>query len=131
MVGTVSGANINLSWTAANDNIGVVGYIIYRDGVVLSTSLTPNFTVTNALTGTHTYTVAAVDAANNKSGQSSGVSLSIYDAADITRDGNINVFDLSWLLSNWSRTGVNDADINGDSVVNVFDLSILLSRWTG
>ena len=131
MVGTVNGANINLSWSAASDNIGVVGYIIYRDGVVLSTSLTPSFTVTNALTGTHTYTVAAVDAANNKSGQSSGVSLSIYDAADITRDGNINVFDLSWLLSNWSRTGVNDADINGDSVVNVFDLSILLSRWTG
>jgi hypothetical protein len=51
--------------------------------------------------------------------------------SDINRDGKVNVFDLSMLLTNWSLTGTNASDVNGDKVVNIFDLSILLSKWTG
>ena len=131
VVGTVNGTSINLTWTAASDNIAVVGYIVYRNGVLLSSTVATNYTVTNAPQGTHVYEVVAVDAANNKSAKSTGVSISIYDAADINRDAKIDVFDLSVMISNWSRTGVNTSDVNGDSVVIVFDLSILLARWTG
>lgn len=129
--GTVSGSNIDLTWTASTDNIGVVGYLIYRDNVLLGTSPSTTFRVTGALTGTHVYTVQATDAANNKSAQSTGTSISIFVTGDINRDGKVDVFDLSALLANWSRTGINSADLNADSIVNVFDLSILLSNWTG
>ena len=47
---------------------------------------------------------------------------------DINADGNVNVFDLSVLLTNWSKTTAN-CDLNKDGTVNVFDLSILLSKW--
>jgi chitodextrinase len=131
VTGVVTGGNIALSWTAASDNIAVSGYLIYRDGVLLGASPTTSFNVVGALSGTHVYSVAAVDAADNKSAQSVGTSISIFAIGDINRDGKVDVFDLSSMLANWGRTGVNVADLNADSVVNVFDLSILLGRWTG
>jgi chitodextrinase len=129
--GTVSGTDINLSWTASTDNIAVIGYWVYRDGVLVGTSVINSFTVKNAPTGTHAYGVVAVDAANNKSAQSAGVNIAVWGIGDINHDGAVNVFDLSIMLSNWNHTGVNTSDLNSDSVVNVFDLSIMLSRWTG
>jgi hypothetical protein len=48
-------------------------------------------------------------------------------AADLNNDGQVNVIDLSMLLSNWTKTGTGD--INSDGAVNITDLSILLSSW--
>jgi hypothetical protein len=48
-------------------------------------------------------------------------------AADLNKDGQVNVTDLSILLSNWTKTGAGD--INTDGTVNISDLSILLSSW--
>lgn len=65
---------INLSWSASTDNVGVTGYRIFRDN-----GATPVGTVTGTTfsdsgqLGTHTYTVAAVDAAGNQSGFSNMV----------------------------------------------------------
>ncbi|MDF2461190.1 MAG: hypothetical protein K0S68_593, partial [Candidatus Saccharibacteria bacterium] len=44
-------------------------------------------------------------------------------AADLNSDNQVNVFDLSGLLSKW---GTSDAaaDINDDGTVNILDLSI-------
>ena len=36
----ISSSQINLSWTASTDNVGVTGYRIYRDGVLIDTSAT-------------------------------------------------------------------------------------------
>jgi hypothetical protein len=47
---------------------------------------------------------------------------------DLNADGQINIFDLSILLSHWGTADAT-ADINHDGTVNVFDLSILLSHW--
>ena len=47
---------------------------------------------------------------------------------DINGDGQVNIFDLSILLSKWS-TNYAPADLNSDGTVNIFDLSILLSHW--
>jgi cellulose 1,4-beta-cellobiosidase len=129
--GAVTGVNAALTWTAATDNVGVASYIVYRDGVQIATSTTANYTVVGALTGSHIYTVVAVDAAGNKSVASAGATIQIYVVGDINRDGKVDVFDLSILLANWSHTGVNTSDLNNDSVVNVFDLSVFLSHWTG
>jgi hypothetical protein len=47
---------------------------------------------------------------------------------DLNGDGQVDVFDLSIMLSAWGQAG-NAADLNGDGTVNIFDLSVLLSHW--
>lgn len=73
----VSSCQINLSWTASTDNVGVTSYKIYRDGGVTPTA-TPTGTTYNSIGLTaatpYSYTVSACDAAGNCSGQSSASS---------------------------------------------------------
>jgi len=73
---------INLAWTAANDNIGVVAYKIFRNGSLIKTLYgsgtgQPPTTFRNSgLTRnvTYTYQVSAVDAAGNVSALSNQAS---------------------------------------------------------
>ncbi len=65
-----SPSQVNLSWTASTDNVGVTGYRVFRDSVQVGTTTAP--TTTFADTGltaatAYTYNVAAVDAAGNVS----------------------------------------------------------------
>ncbi len=50
---------------------------------------------------------------------------------DINGDGQVNVFDLSVLLSHYGQTvpANTNGDLTGDGRVNVFDLSVLLSNY--
>ncbi|TAL07788.1 MAG: hypothetical protein EPO00_08515, partial [Chloroflexota bacterium] len=62
---------LNLSWTASTDNVGVQGYRVYRDGALAATVGTNAFADTGLAGGSaHTYTVAALDGAGNASAQS-------------------------------------------------------------
>ncbi len=64
----VSQSQINLSWTASTDNVGVTGYQVYRDGVAVGTTTGTTYQDKNLAAGsTHTYTVQAYDAAGNQS----------------------------------------------------------------
>ena len=68
----ISSSQINLSWTASTDNVGVTGYKIFRDGVQVGTSATDSFSSTGLAASTvYSYTVSANDAAGNNSAQSS------------------------------------------------------------
>lgn len=71
---SISSSQINLSWNVSTDNIGVIGYKIYRDGGYLK-SITTTSTSDAGLTPLtqYCYTVSAYDAANNESVQSSSV----------------------------------------------------------
>ena len=69
-----SSSQVNLTWTASTDNIGVTGYHVYRNGTQLQTPTPPDATPPTAYTddtaqpGTaYTYQVSAVDAAGNES----------------------------------------------------------------
>jgi hypothetical protein len=71
----VSSSQINLSWTASTDNVGVTGYNVYRGGTKIGTS--PNTTYQDVgLTAStsYSYNVSAFDAAGNTSAQSAGAS---------------------------------------------------------
>jgi hypothetical protein len=71
----VSSSQINLSWTASTDNVGVTGYNVFRGGTKIGTS--PNTSYQDAglaASTTFTYTVSAFDAAGNTSAQSAGAS---------------------------------------------------------
>jgi chitodextrinase len=68
----VSESEIDLSWSASTDNVGVTGYVIYRNGLKLPhvSGTTYHDTGLAASTG-YVYSVQAVDAAGNASAQSS------------------------------------------------------------
>ncbi|MBV1855956.1 DUF4832 domain-containing protein, partial [Catellatospora tritici] len=67
--------SVSLSWSASTDNVGVTGYQVLRDGVVAGSPTGTTFTDTGRSPGnTYQYTVRALDAAGNVSGQSAAVS---------------------------------------------------------
>lgn len=69
----VSSSQINLSWTASTDNVGVTGYRIYRGGTLIhtnGTTLTYSDTGLSASTN-YSYQVSAIDAAGNESTKAS------------------------------------------------------------
>ena len=68
----VSSTEINLSWDASTDDVGVEGYKIYRDGIHIENTTTTSFSDTGLISETrYCYTVSAYDAAGNESPQSS------------------------------------------------------------
>ena len=81
----VSSAQINLSWTASTDNVGVTGYKVYRGGALVGSPATTSYSDTGLTAATsYSYTLAACDAANNCSAQSNPVSATTGSAPDTT-----------------------------------------------
>src|SRR5438552_3055172 len=81
----VSSSQINLSWTASSDNVGVSGYRVYRGGTQIATTSATSFANTGlSASTTYSYTVAAYDAAGNLSAQSSSASATTPAPPDTT-----------------------------------------------
>ena len=73
--GTTS-TSTSLSWSGATDNIGVTGYDVYKDGVLLGSTSSTNYAVTGLTASTtYSFTVKAKDAAGNVSVASNAVSV--------------------------------------------------------
>jgi hypothetical protein len=73
-VTALASTQVDLSWKASKDNVGVAGYRVYRGGVQIGTANVTTYSAT-ALDPdtTYTFTVAAYDAAGNVSAQSKRV----------------------------------------------------------
>lgn len=72
-----SPTQINLSWASSTDNVGVVGYKVFRNSVQVGTTSAINFSDTGLTAGTpYTYYVEAYDAAGNISINSGSVNIS-------------------------------------------------------
>ena len=70
-----SSSQINLSWSASIDNVGVVGYHVYRNGSLIATTTATTYQDTNLEVGIqYSYTIDAYDAADNISPQSASAS---------------------------------------------------------
>lgn len=64
----VSPAQIDLSWSASNDNVGVAGYKIYRNSLLAATTTETGYHDVGLETGkSYTYQVSAYDASGNES----------------------------------------------------------------
>jgi subtilisin family serine protease len=64
-----------VEWTSSTDNVGVMGYRVYRDGALVTTAAVPVYLDSGLAAGSmHTYVVRAVDAAGNQSQPSVGAS---------------------------------------------------------
>jgi chitodextrinase len=81
----VSTSQVNLSWSAATDNVGVSGYRVYRDGALVASPAGTTATITGLSASTvYAFTVAALDAAGNASAQSAPLSVTTSSVPDIT-----------------------------------------------
>ena len=119
----ISSSQINLTWTASTDNVGVTGYKIFRGGVQVGTSATNSFSNTGLTASTaYSYYVSAYDAAGNNSGNSnsaSGTTLppppTVVISAVPQSIGTGDSSTLSWTSTNaTSCTGTNFS--TGDAV---------------
>ena len=80
----VSTTQINLSWNASTDNVGVTGYQVFRNGQQIATTTTTSFSNTGLTPATtYPYAVRASDAAGNTSALTTAVSATT-PAADTT-----------------------------------------------
>jgi len=78
--------NTTLSWNASTDNVAVVAYQIFQNGVFKTSITGRSFTITGLTAATtYTFTVKAIDAAGNLSAVSNTASVTtLPNAADTT-----------------------------------------------
>jgi chitodextrinase len=83
-------AQINLTWSASSDNVGVAGYDVYRNGAKIATTASTSYSVTG-LTPSTTYSffVMARDNANNVSPASNTVSATTASASSADNFGEL------------------------------------------
>ena len=71
-------SQVQLSWSASSDNVGVAGYAIYRDGTQIATTSATDYTdPTVSPNSTYAYSVSAYDAAGNASAQTAPASVTV------------------------------------------------------
>jgi chitodextrinase len=75
ILSNVTGTALTLNWAASTDNVGVIGYEVYRNGKLIGVTKLTNYRISglndNAL---HSFAVRASDASKNKSASSKIVS---------------------------------------------------------
>ena len=100
----VSDDQIDLAWDASTDNVGVTGYNIYRDDLLVDTSPTNAYSDTGLASETeYEYEVSAFDAAANESARSAP------DSATTPASGDTEAPSIP---QNLSATGVSDDQID-------------------
>ncbi|WP_053975935.1 fibronectin type III domain-containing protein [Mangrovimonas xylaniphaga] len=82
----LTSTSLDLGWTASTDNIGVVDYEVFQDGQSIGFSGGDlSFPVGNLAAGTeYSFTIIALDAANNASPASTELLVTTLSAIDIT-----------------------------------------------
>ncbi|MGH7505474.1 MAG: fibronectin type III domain-containing protein, partial [Longimicrobiales bacterium] len=74
----VSPTGVGLGWSASKDNVGVAGYIVYRDDAEIARTQTTTAPDNGLAPGsTHTYEVAAYDSAGNSSARSAALTVKL------------------------------------------------------
>ena len=114
----VSATQLDLSWTAPIDNVGVTGYKVYRDGVLLknvTTTATSDTGITQATN--YCYTVSAMDTAGNESAVSTQVCGTTPDATPPAQPEGLLVSAVSETRINLAWTASSDnVDVTGYKV---------------
>jgi chitodextrinase len=105
-----------LAWNASTDNVAVSHYVVYRNGLQLSTSDSTRFTDSNVVGGHfYNYQVSAVDTSGNesqvsdllavKTPDSEGINVTFVIHGATTVPGqDVYVVGNHSLLGNWSPT---------------------------
>lgn len=136
LTAAVGSNQVDLSWAASTDDVGLAGYTLYRDGAAYATlgaaeTTFTDFFVQNGLT--YSYTVDAFDAAGNHSAQSAAAVATLPDTQPPSTPGaftataaNSMQVNISWSAST-DNVGVAGYSLYRDGVlitmVSAADLS--------
>lgn len=123
----VSSSEIQLSWNASIDNIGVMGYKIYRNGSYLA-SVNTIAASNTGLTGEtqYCYSVSAYDLAGNESNQASQSCATTSQTPWQTSVSNPNAI----VKDNNGNLYVAGAGNNGgDASLEKFDITTGIKKW--
>ncbi|WFO17320.1 fibronectin type III domain-containing protein [Cellulophaga baltica 4] len=110
---SITTTSITLNWTAATDNVAVTDYEVFQEGVSLGLSGGTTTFLVDGLTPetAYNFTVAALDASANTSGQSNSISvntLAIPDTEAPTIPTNLVVDNITTTSVNLSWTAATD-----------------------
>jgi len=84
MVSAKSETSVSINWSASNDNVGVVGYNIYRGTILIGSSITTSYKDEGLVASTsYTYTIKAKDAAGNISTASAPLNVTTIAPPDV------------------------------------------------
>lgn len=128
----ISGTQVNLTWSASTDNVGVTGYDVYRYGVKIASTTSASYSNVSLTASTsYSYAIRAKDAAGNASAFSptaaavttpvpvgsalkKGVGSSKYLASSLAQAdfGKLTNLNVGWTY-NWSidYTGTNNTSL--------------------
>jgi hypothetical protein len=96
---TITSATVELAWEAASDDVHLVGYVMYRNGSPVATTVEPSYSDDKVNpSATYTYTVQAWDAACNRSTVSDPLVVTTPPGMD-TRAPIITSFRITGILS--------------------------------
>ncbi|MFN8357819.1 MAG: fibronectin type III domain-containing protein [Spirosomataceae bacterium] len=98
----LSTTSVQLNWTASTDNVGVTGYQVFNGSTLLLTVNATTLVLTNLTCNTtYTFSVKAVDAANNASASSNVVTAttSTCPTGEVVYADNLNA---NWEDWSWS-----------------------------
>ncbi len=126
----VSGSQIDLHWTASTDNVGVIGYDIYRNGSLAGFSDVTSYSDTGLAASTpYSYTVKARDAANHASAASNTAGATTLSGGGGGDDGDGDGG--SGTETALDRTGwtATSTPTSGDAPANLLDGS-MSTRWS-
>lgn len=118
----ITTASINVSWTAATDNVAVTKYEVYTNGNLHGETNTTNYTATGLNSNTtYAITVSAKDIANNQSAQSTAVNgTTLSDSTPPSVPTNLSVSNETGtsFKVNWTSSTDNTAVVGYDIFVD-------------
>jgi len=104
---------VDLSWTASTDNVGVTGYEVFRDGVSIGSASGTGYSDTAVSEATtYTYRVRARDSAGNNSGLSDAATVTTpptFQTSTFTAQADARVEE----GNAFSNFGVDDLAVDG------------------
>jgi chitodextrinase len=96
-----SASGIDISWSPATDNVGVQGYLVYRNGVQIASVTGTAYQDSGLKAATsYSYQVGAFDGAGNHSTASAAISTTTFAAPDTTAPGVPSGLGVTVLSSN-------------------------------
>jgi chitodextrinase len=132
----VTDNSVVLAWDPSEDDIGVAGYWVFRNGSLLETTTSTGCKDTDVGSCTeYSYVVKAYDYARNESEPSDACSVTTTGAhqhPDLNYDGITDLADLAGVVPHWLETGGRgcpQGDFNYDGLVNLRDYSEFAQKW--
>jgi alpha-tubulin suppressor-like RCC1 family protein/chitodextrinase len=121
----VSAVEAHLNWLPSTDNVGVIRYKVYRDGVLVGRPTGASHSdIGLTASSPYAYRLSACDAAGNCSPWSPAVSILSLENSNLDTDGD-GISD-KWERANGLSIGVKDAgsDIDGDTFNNYREYAV-------